>query len=174
MVHKKYTKIWFEEKNNLAGKWTFDVKTWHLERSFALQCFCQNRLTSKQNYKRLQNIKKSGLFCESYLHYEILPFFCKKRFLGVSSKIKYRPGSALWKMITSFSETNIFRPYFEKTSHDVTVQLGDSAFFECHIFNLHNQTVGINHLLNPFWPGPVKKSPCINSSTTFVHWILSK
>ena len=41
-------------------------------------------------------------------------------------------------------ETNIFRPYFEKTSHDVTVQLGDNAFFECHIFNLHNQTVGVS------------------------------
>ena len=47
-------------------------------------------------------------------------------------------GSAMTK---SVSETNIFRPYFEKTSHDVTVQLGDNAFFECHIFNLHNQTV---------------------------------
>ena len=46
----------------------------------------------------------------------------------------------------SISETNIFRPYFEKTSHDVTVQLGDSAFFECHIFNLHNQTVDIKNI----------------------------
>ena len=46
-------------------------------------------------------------------------------------------------LIYPLSEDSLFRPYFEKTSHDVTVQQDDVAFFECHIFNLHNQTVSV-------------------------------
>ena len=67
------------------------------------------------------------------------------------------------KFKKSISETNIFRPYFEKTSHDATVQLGDSAFFECHIFNLHNQTVHIKK--------NIEQIPGVSSKKYQVSWI---
>ena len=78
-----------------------------------------------------------------------------------------------WQDFSS-SETNIFRPYFEKTSHDVTVQLGDSAFFECHIFNLHNQTVYINYIkfrkIQPEITRTIWAKVFINKHSTKKYW----
>ena len=34
-------------------------------------------------------------------------------------------------------------PYFGDTETDITVQQGEAAFFNCHVFNLANQTVSL-------------------------------
>ena len=40
-----------------------------------------------------------------------------------------------------FLDKFISRPYFGDAETDVTVQQGEAAFFNCHVFNLANQTV---------------------------------
>ena len=34
-------------------------------------------------------------------------------------------------------------PYFGDAETDITVQQGEAAFFNCHVFNLANQTVSL-------------------------------
>lgn len=40
-----------------------------------------------------------------------------------------------------FADKFISRPYFGDAETEVTVQQGEAAFFNCHVFNLANQTV---------------------------------
>ena len=40
------------------------------------------------------------------------------------------------------SDKFVSRPYFGDAETSVTVQQGEAAFFNCHVFNLANQTVG--------------------------------
>jgi len=57
-------------------------------------------------------------------------------------------GSQVWFYIFVFTildliicDKFISRPYFGDAETDVTVQQGEAAFFNCHVFNLANQTV---------------------------------
>ena len=40
-----------------------------------------------------------------------------------------------------YSDKFVSRPYFGDAETSVTVQQGEAAFFNCHVFNLANQTV---------------------------------
>ena len=44
-----------------------------------------------------------------------------------------------------YSDKFVSRPYFGDAETSVTVQQGEAAFFNCHVFNLANQTVGGRH-----------------------------
>ena len=49
--------------------------------------------------------------------------------------------SKQFSIYKTFLDKFISRPYFGDAETDVTVQQGEAAFFNCHVFNLANQTV---------------------------------
>ena len=54
---------------------------------------------------------------------------------------------------TAILDKFVSRPYFGDTETVITVQQGEAAFFDCHVFNLANQTVSevlYNILINSF------------------------
>ena len=57
------------------------------------------------------------------------------------------------KIIYTFIKKKLFdldkfttHPYFGDAETDITVQQGEAAFFNCHVFNLANQTVSFYHI----------------------------
>ena len=46
-----------------------------------------------------------------------------------------------YRAIVILSDKFVSRPYFGDAETEITVQQGEAAFFNCHVFNLANQTV---------------------------------
>ena len=47
-----------------------------------------------------------------------------------------------WLILTISDEIH-FRPFFDESSQEVTVQEGSAAYFNCKVFNIVNETVNI-------------------------------
>ena len=72
--------------------------------------------------------------------------FSDCRYVTYPENIKLSPPTKFYteKLERLFnSDKFTTHPYFGDTETDITVQQGEAAFFNCHVFNLANQTVSL-------------------------------